>query len=421
MKDEIEEPSEPRARGRLWVVSELYYPEETSTGYYLTKIAEGLVNEFEIKVICGQPNYFRRGTRAPRREIHKDVEIYRVTSTTFDKNVIILRLLNMVTLCVSVFLTGLRRFNAGDKILVVTTPPMLPFAVAAASLFRGCEYTLLIHDNYPELAIAAGTIKDRSMLVTLVGHANRWLYKYASRIIVVGRDMKVLLERKTRGLDIPIDAIPNWAELESVVPAPRSGNALLKELGLLDKFVLLYAGNMGRPNDLETIVEAAKKLRSKSQIHFIFLGSGAKKRWLEDEVMNHKLENVTILEPRPRADQVIFLNACDVALVSMVEGMLGVSMPSRTYNILAAGKPILALTEEGSEISKVIHEEYVGKTVKPNDISGFIVAIEELRDLGDQLAEMGMRARNAAVSKYSLELALSSYRSSLGSIASGNG
>lgn len=398
------------------MVSELYYPEETSTGYYLTKIAEGLVNQFEIKVICGQPNYFRRGTRAPRREIHKDVEIYRVTSTTFDKNIILLRLLNMVTLCASVFLTGLRRFRAGDKVLVVTTPPMLPFAVAAASLVRGCEYTLLIHDNYPELAIAVGTIKKRSMLVSLVGHANRWLYKYASRIIVVGRDMKVLLEKKTRGLDIPIVAIPNWAELETVVPAPRSGNALLKELGLVDKFVLLYAGNMGRPNDLETIVEAAIQLRSKTQIHFIFLGSGAKKRWLEDEVENQKLDNVTILEPRPRADQVIFLNACDVALVSLVEGMLGVSMPSRTYNILAAGKPILALTEEGSEISHVIHEEHVGKTVRPNDISGFIDAVEELRDLGDQLAEMGKRARRAAANKYSLELAISRYRSSLSSL-----
>src|SRR6187551_2601474 len=93
---------------RLWVVSELYYPEETSTGYYLTRIAEGLAEHRDVKVLCGQPTYSARGTVAPRHEIHKGVEIFRASGTTLDKNVIPFRLLNMVTLGMSIFLKALR-------------------------------------------------------------------------------------------------------------------------------------------------------------------------------------------------------------------------------------------------------------------------------------------------------------------------
>jgi colanic acid biosynthesis glycosyl transferase WcaI len=135
----------------LWVVSELYYPEMTSTGYYLTKIAEGLTDAFDVKVICGQPNYSARGTRAPASEIHKKVRIFRARGTTLDKNVIIYRIVNMLSLSVSVFFKCLFNFRRNEDALVVTTPPSLPFVVALASVLKKTKYTLLIHDNYPEI------------------------------------------------------------------------------------------------------------------------------------------------------------------------------------------------------------------------------------------------------------------------------
>jgi colanic acid biosynthesis glycosyl transferase WcaI len=273
----------------LWIVSELYYPEETSTGYYMTKIAEGLAADRTVKAICAQPTYSKRGTKAPRREVHNGVEIFRTWSTTFDKNVILLRVVNMLTFGMSVFLNSLRRFRAGDRVLVVTTPPLLPFAAMLAGVIRGCSVTLLIHDNYPEILIAAGKSREDSAFVRLAHFANRWLYKNAARIIVVGRDMRELVAQKTAGLDIPITTIPNWAELESVSPGPRDGNPLLAERGLDSKFVFLYAGNMGWPNDVETIVEAAADLRE-SNVHFVFLGAGVKKPWLEREVERRKLK-----------------------------------------------------------------------------------------------------------------------------------
>jgi glycosyltransferase involved in cell wall biosynthesis len=397
----------------LWIVTELYYPEETSTGYYLTRTAEGLTEDFNVKVLCGQPNYSGRGIRAPKTETHNSVEIYRAFGTTLDKNVILYRLINMLTLSFSVFWKALFKFQKEDKILVVTTPPSLPFITAFASLLRGASYVLLIHDNYPEILIAVGKTSENSAFVKVLDFFNRWLYKYASKIIVVGRDMEKLVERKTKGLDIPIEYIPNWAELEQVKPEPRESNALLEELGLEKKFVFLYAGNMGYPNDLESIVRCAERLKADEKFHFIFLGAGVKRKWLEKVVGEKGLSNITLLAPRPRSEQNIFLNACDVAIVSLVKKMRGVSMPSRTYNILAVGKPILALAEEDSEVALVITEDKVGWIVPPNEPEKLLKTILEIYDEQEKIKDMERASRRTALEKYSLDAALANYKNAL--------
>jgi len=397
----------------LWVVTELYYPEETSTGYYLTRIAEGLTVDFEVRVLCGQPNYSARGTKAPKREVHKKVEIFRAGGTTLDKNIIVFRLINMLTLSISVFFKAMRYIRKGDKILVVTTPPSLPFITAFASLIKGAGYILLIHDNYPEILVAAKKTKENSFFVETLNYFNRWLYKYANKIIVCGRDMFELVKKKTEGLDIPIETIQNWAELENVKPFPRDENQLLKELEIEDKLVFLYAGNMGYPNDLESILECADKLKADDRFCFVFLGAGVKRKWLEKEIQEKSLKNVKLLASRPRSEQNIFLNACDVAIVTLVKKMWGVSMPSRTYNILAAGKPILALTEKDSEIAKVVEEDSVGWTVPPNEPEKLLQKIFEIYENKEKFAEMGNNARQSALKKYSLETALEKYKAAL--------
>lgn len=407
------EISQNNSKQTLWVVSELYYPEMTSTGYYLTAIAEGLTDKFNVKVLCGQPNYSGRGIRAPKHEIHNEVEIFRAFGTTLDKNVILFRLINMLTLSLSVFFKAIFNFRKGDKILVVTTPPSMPFIVALASLFRGGSYTLLIHDNYPEILIAVEKTSESSFLVRIIEFFNRWLYKYAAKIIVCGRDMKELVGRKTVGLDIPIVYIPNWAELEQVSPQPRENNKLLEELDLKEKFVFLYAGNMGHPNDLESIIFCAEKLSYDERFHFIFLGAGVKRKWLETEVSEKKLSNVTLLSPKPRSEQNIFLNACDVAIVSLVKKMRGVSMPSRTYNILAVGKPILGLVESDSEVAFVVEEDAVGWTVSPNEPTELLKLIHKIYVERDKIPQMQERARKAALAKYSLETAVGNYKKEL--------
>lgn len=396
---------------RIWIVGEPYAPEENTTAYYLTQTAEGLASGAEVHVLCGQPSYLSRGVRAPVREERNGVFVRRCRGTTLDKNVLVFRLVNMLTLGTSMFLNAVFRFRKTDKVLVVTAPPSLPYLIALACRFRSVPFYFLLHDKYPEILIATGNSKPGDLLVRLIERLNKWLYAGAAGIVAVGRDMEAMVLGLPGSDADRVTTIQNWASLEEVSPRPRSGNLLLKEHGLLDKFVVLYAGNMGPPQDVESIVEAAAILKAegREQIHFLFIGAGGKRKWLEGQKDDRGLDNITILPPRPRSDQINFLNACDVAIVTLVKGMKALAMPSRTYNFMAAAKPIIGIVEKGSEPAIVIEEENCGWIVPPHDPESLAAALVEAVGNREDLAGMGERALSAARTRYSFETALGKY------------
>lgn len=399
---------------RLWVVSELYFPEETSTGYYMTRIAEGLADNFETHAVSGYPNYLYKGSKVPRFEVRNRVSIHRLFSTRFDKNSIPLKALNMLTFGLAVFIFALHRFKTGDRVLVVTTPPTIPFFIAIASLIKGLGMTLLIHDTYPEILHASGKMSKDSFAFSLLQSIKNWIYKLAEGIIVVGRDMEELVRKQTSGLDARIVNIPNWAELETVFPDEVAGREFRDANGLGDAFVVLYAGNMGYPNDLETIVDAATILRSDERFKFVFLGGGAKLSFLKASIENRDLRNVLILPPHPRHEQNRFLNSCDLGVVSLVNEMTGVSVPSRTYNLLATGKPILGIVDYESEVGRLIKEEQIGFLVQHGNAQELVRVLLDVISHKRDLEEMGHRARESAVRNFNSEKALDRYRQFLG-------
>jgi glycosyltransferase involved in cell wall biosynthesis len=397
---------------RILVFSELYYPEETSTGYFMTKIAEGLSPDFSVMAICAQPTYSMRGTRAPAREIHNGVSIRRYHSTTFNKDKLGLRLLNIISIGFSSFFMAIRLIHRSDLVLVVTNPPLLPFVVWLACKIRGAKFVLRIDDVYPDMLNVAGMLKTTSFAYRLLERLTFYLFRAAEHIVVLGRDMRSLVLKKlgNQGHD-RVHVIPNWAEIDCISPCRREDNPLLKELRLEGKFVVQYAGNMGYPHDIESLVEAAKVLSENPKIHFLFIGSGAKRKWLAERIKTDDLSNVTLLDPRPRSDQNIFLNAGDVAVSALVKGMLGISVPSRAYNIMAAGKPIISMGDENSELALVIREIELGWVVPPGKVSAFVSAVLEAESNPELVTAMGRRARLLVEKEYSREHVVGLYKS----------
>jgi colanic acid biosynthesis glycosyl transferase WcaI len=396
---------------RVWIISELYYPEETSTGYILTKIAEGLTSQFAVNVLCGQPSYSARGVRAPQTEDRNGVHIQRCPATTLNKDVLLFRLANLATISLSIFMHAVWLIQESDVVLVVTNPPLLPFLIALVCRLRGSQFLLLVHDAYPEILIVTELVKSDSLFSRLGAWLNQWLYRSAARVIVLGRDMQALAMRRLEPLlHHRVVVISNWADLDQITPLPRPRNELLKELGLGQEFIVEYAGNMGRPNDLESILESARQLRDRVPVRFLLIGSGAKLSWVKRTIGVHNLTNVTLLPSRPRSDQENFLNACDVSIISLVKGMTGISVPSRLYNIMAAGKPIIAMTSKDSEVGLVVEEEGIGWVIPPGQPDRIIQAIESARSCPQLLLEMGKRARAAAESKYSFQHVIGAYR-----------
>jgi glycosyltransferase involved in cell wall biosynthesis len=220
--------------------------------------------------------------------------------------------------------------------------------------------------------------------------------------------MEKIIKNKINLSSDRVKLIPNWADCDVIHPSQRSNNSLIKELKLHNKFILQFAGNLGRLQGLEIIIEAAKLIKDES-IHFLFIGDGAMKNIIENNIRLHKLKNISLIGNQPRQSQATFLNACDVALISLSPGMLGMGVPSKTYNIMAAGKPIIAVVDTQSEIGLVVEEEGIGWVVPPGDIDQLLRIILKAKANPDCLKKMGDNARYIAETKYSFPYIAKAY------------
>lgn len=396
---------------RIVVLSEIYYPEQTSTGYILTAIAEGLAEEYEVKAIAGPATSFYQSVDVPEHEIRNGVEIWRCGGTRFNKNRLLGRLANLLTRSGSIWFKALQICQPDDVILVVTNPPLLPLVALSIKWLKQTRYVLLIHDVYPEVLVATGLVGPNSIVIKLSQWLNRGVFQQASKIVTLGRDMTQLAAAKltTQSTD-KIKCIPNWADIERIKPTNKQNNILLQELGLGDRFIVLYAGNIGRTHGIEDIVEAAAQLESNPEIYFIIIGEGAKKTWLEQQVKTQKLKNISILPFRPPGEQNISLNAADVGIIAFVPGMAGISVPSRMYNQMAAGKPIIAVADDWSELARVVQEEEIGWVVSPGDVSALVDTILTAANQSQVCLQMGAKAAALAQQKYTFTQVAESYK-----------
>jgi len=387
----------------LWVVSELYAPELTSTGYFITRIAEHLARDHssEVFALASQPTYAARGVQAPSAELLNGVEVRRFWSPALRKDTILGRVANLLVFTSLTAWRLLRQVSPDDIILVVTNPPPLPYVAALVARLRHARLILLVHDMYPEVLLAGGMATQDSLIVRIMHRTSAWLYRTADCIVVLGRDMRRLVSAKLTSAEVQrIAIIPNWASLDEV----RATS--LKNRSPNGTFTVQHAGNMGRGHDVEILMRAAERL---PHVDFVFVGNGAKREWIERAILMRSLTNVRVTDYRPRAELSESLGDCDIAAISFVAGMSGVSVPSRMYNVLAAGRPIIAVCEADSELALVVSEESVGWVVPPGDVDALIAAIDEASHCRAELSTLGIRARCVAESKYSQAVVMRAY------------
>lgn len=393
---------------RVWFISELYYPELTSTGYYITQLAEGLARWFPVRVLTTQPTYASRGQTAPWHESRHGVEISRFRATRFDKNVLLLRLVNAATITMTLGFRAFTRLRQGDVVMVVSNPPTLPPLVLLGCRLRGARCVLLIHDVYPDSVVKAGILAERGVVTRMWRALSRAVLRAAGGIAVLGRDAQELVEQCRGPSGPPVALARLWAETEMVRPMRLESTRLCKELGLHGKFVIQCSGNLGRTHQFEDVLGCAAHLQGRKDIHFVFIGAGARFSQLCQTAKS--LNNVTVLPERRRDEISDSLNCCSLAIIPMKAGMKGVSVPSRIYNILASGKPLLAIGDEDSEAALIIGEERIGWNVaagQPEEIASIIAWAVEHQS---EVVEMGTRARAAAEQRFQFDTSLSAYR-----------
>lgn len=364
----------------LWIVTELFPPDETSTSYILGQIANAMAKKYQVKIICGPEIYDKRKKLDENNHfcLDKSIEVFRANGADLDKNTTKGKALSFLLMSKRMISLVKQHVHKDDKVLMVTNPAPLVVLMSRLKKKVGFELNILVHDVFPENTKPAGL---KLPLYGMIKHVFDKAYSRADQLIALGRDMKDVLEKKVLNSseNIPkITIIENWADI----------NGIKSQSMPQGKIVLEYAGNIGRVQGLDKVIEQLPE-----SVDFHIYGTGSMEETLKK--MNHP--RVFFYGPYFRSQQNEVLAACHIALVTLQDGMYGLGVPSKTYNILASGRPILFFGPKNSEIDLLVREERIGYCGWPEKWDK------------DELVEMGERARELAIKEYSEETILNKF------------
>ena len=365
---------------KLWIVTELFPPDETSTSYILGQIANAMAKKYQVKIICGPEIYDKRKKLDENNHfcLDKSIEVFRANGADLDKNTTKGKALSFLLMSKRMISLVKQHVRKDDKVLMVTNPAPLVVLMSRLKKKVGFELNILVHDVFPENTKPAGL---KLPLYGMIKHVFDKAYSRADQLIALGRDMKDVLEKKVLNSseNIPkITIIENWADI----------NGIKSQSMPQGKIVLEYAGNIGRVQGLDKVIEQLPE-----SVDFHIYGTGSMEETLKK--MNHP--RVFFHGPYFRSQQNEVLSACHIALVTLQDGMYGLGVPSKTYNILASGRPILFFGPKNSEIDLLVREERIGYCGWPKKWDK------------DELVEMGERARELAIKEYSEETILNKF------------
>jgi len=390
-------------RKRIWIVSEVFYPDtDIATANIATEIALKFREGFEVHVICGPQDYERKNQSATIPEL-EGIHIHRWKYFNYDKNHKIKRLIRVIGISLGLFIKGLL-INKKDKAFVISNPAFITPLYAFLKWIKRFEYILLMHDVFPENLVVGGYIKETSVLYRLTRALFVRSRLAANKIIVIGRDMKELLLRyypDNRKDDIVV--IPNWADTQVVFPLKEEQNKLLEKYQLDNKIVILFAGNHGVLQNLLSFIKIIQQTNNLS-VHYIFAGGGATKKDLELFVQQNDIGDVTFLPSYSRAEMNNILNACHIGLVSLSDDVYGVGVPSKSYNILSAGKPILFLGNTKTEIARFVIENDLGWAFEYRNTYAIVDFLNNLSlDYLSDIIAKGAKGREVVKNHYKKE------------------
>ena len=400
---------------RLLILNQFFYPDHSATSQLMTELAESLTERgVSVTALAGRGRYNGGGAQLPSRSTHRGVRIERAWATGFGKRSTVARLSDYLT-----FYLGaawkLFTLPRHDLVMALTTPPLIGLLALLACRLRRMKMVALVQDVYPDVGVALGTFRQEGAFTRLLDALNRFVLGRADRVIALGECMREVLAAKMRdGGEGRMDVIHNWADGDSLAPLPDGEpNPFTKEHGLEDKFVVLFSGNFGRVNDFDTPLAAARLLANRTDVTFLFVGDGAKGGDIAEFVRLHSLTNVRLLPYQPRERLRYSLAAGHAHLVTLAPGLAGLSVPSKTYGILAAGRPILFIGDPASDVARLVSEHGCGHALATGDAEGLTRAIRELADDPARTARMGRDARSLFLRRFERTHAVASYFDSL--------
>ncbi len=414
---------------KLLIYAHYYIPDTASTGQILKELAEGLLEQFDVTVICVVPSYL--GTVEERYQTQKyywetinGVQVLRIRVPEFSKSNKKSRIKNIVSYF---FGAVCATFQVGkmDYVFSISQPPILGGLLGVwGKWVKHAKFIYNVQDFNPEQAMAVHYVNNRAV-TDLMMRLDKFSCRQSDLLITVGRDLVETVEKRFSGAKMPRTVmINNWIDETEIYPLPAEHPEVMsfkRKYGLDGKFVIMYSGNIGLYYDLENLMKVIEKFKAGTrtddgrEVVFAFVGAGSVRDNLVRYAKQHHMENVVFIPYQEKAELIYSLNAGDVHWCVNAKGIKGVSCPSKVYGIMAAAKPILGMLESGSEVRCLIEGTRDGLCCEP----GSYDKVEEnirwfIENAGtDAVKQMGIRGReklendltrNVSIQRYADEI-----------------
>jgi colanic acid biosynthesis glycosyl transferase WcaI len=389
---------------RIVILANYYYPEEVGAGIWIRQLAVDLKQAgHDVLVLTSFPSY-PAGVIFPSyrnhlfgREQIDGIPVVRTYTFSTASRSFWSRVLNFGAFCVSSALQGSWLALTGKlkaDVVYAILPP-LPLGVSgwAIAALTGAKLVTNIQDIYPDIAVETGFLKSPAA-IRWFSRMERWIYNRSAGIVVISEGFRDNLLAKGVPAE-KLSVVSNWADAKAIVPAPRETEfrrAWSRSWDTGDRFVVLYAGGLSMNSCLEPVVEAAALLPRESY-QFIFAGEGVRKDYLNQRTRDLGLANVQFVPFQPLERYGELLSSADATLVTLSQAATHASVPSKIFKQMAAGRPIVAITNRGNELDRLIAASCAGVVVAPDDPAALASAIAVLAKDRTACKEMGSRGR----------------------------
>jgi colanic acid biosynthesis glycosyl transferase WcaI len=383
---------------RILVLNQFFYPDSAATSQLLTDLTRSLVAEgHTVRVICGSSSYAE-----PDSQNRPAVEIVRTPDLPFGHG-LLARTFSYGTFLAGAFCRGLLGPRP-DLILTLTTPPALSLVGGLLKAVFRARHFIWEMDLYPDIAVDLGVLRPRSCLTRVMGALLDGVRRQADGIVALGDCMR----RRLIARGIPADRIhvaDNWADGAEILPLPFPGRRPLR---------VLYSGNLGLAHDVDTIRAAIHHFRGDRRFHFAFSGAGSRRPALESFCRGNG--HVEFSGYRPRHELAAAFGSCHIGLVTQKPETCGSVVPSKTYGLMAAGRPILYIGPRDATPALIIERFHCGWQVDPDDSAGLVALLERLASDPGLVSLAGSRGRTAFLRHYDLPIGVARVAAILGAL-----
>ena len=407
---------------KILVLHMRFQPDLTGTGPLVTELATDLVAMGdEVTVVTGMPHYGRKDIASEYRgrllhysDFH-GVDVWRTFVYVPPNPSGFHRGINYLSYTFMSVVAGILSPNH-DVILCVNPPITVGLSGFLVGLTRRTPTIFNVQDIWPDCLMIIGQIRN-SLLIHIFRYLEKFIYRVSARITVLSEGMKQnLMSKGVKGDKIVV--IPNWADVDYIKQVPRENNFRAVH-NLNGRFVVLFAGNLGYIAVLDTALDAAKLLGDDSNIIFLIVGEGNAKAALLERSEMMGLPNVRFLPTQPQEVLPDMLGAADVSLVTLNRHLGQLNVPSKTYSIMASGRPVLASVPDNSEIARLVKDADCGVLVPPEDPQSMAQAIKTLSKQPEVLDRYGTNGRDYVVRHFSRSQLVRKYHQLLHEVADG--